>query len=173
MRTLKRTWARRRRIIAAVKRLLVVLVAVAACGSQPPPVFTLADAHGDATYTCPAGSTDARYDVHATVQAHNPTPRTITIQAATAEMTLVAVTGQWLEKVGNRYSAGTVKVSPTTVAAGSTTRLDVTIPSACTSGRNASARASSGSYTVTIYVATSTGTFSIQAGNRHQIVAKR
>lgn len=154
-----------------MKRLLVVLVAVAACSSQTPPAFSLAAAHVDAAYRCPAGSANARYDLHATVQAHNPTANSVTIQAATAEMVLVAVQGTWLEKVGDRYSAGSVKVTPSTVAPRSTTPLEVTIPSACTSGRNAPARASSGSYTVTIYMGTSAGAFSVEAGNRHDILA--
>ena len=174
MRTFKRTRARRRRIIAAVKRILValLLLAVAACSSQSSPAaFTLGTARVDAKYACPAGSTDAKYDVHATVVAHNSTAKDVTIEAATAEMTLAAVSGTWLEKVGDRYAAGTVKVTPTMVAHNSDRTLDVTIPSSCTSGRNASAKSSSGSYTVTIYMATTAGAFSVKAGNRHEIVA--
>ena len=144
---------------------------LAACSSASPPEFNLSGAHVDATHWCPGGSVEARYDVHAMVQAHNNTTRDVTIQAASAEMVLASVTGAWLEKVGDRYDAAAVKVSPATVPARSTAALDVAIPSACTSGRYGASQSSSGSYTVTINIATNVGAFSVKADNRHEILA--
>jgi hypothetical protein len=150
---------------------VLVLAVVVACSSAPPPEFSLAGARVDATHWCPGGSVDARYDVHATIQARNTTAKDVTVKSATAEMVLAAVTGSWIEKVGDRYDAGSVVVSPSTVAAKSNATLDVTIPSACSSGRYDTSRSSSGSYTVTVHLVTSAGAFTVRAGNRHEILA--
>jgi hypothetical protein len=149
---------------------LVAGVLVAACSSESPK-FSVTDAHVDVVHRCPGGSVDAKYDVHATIQARNTTSKDVTIESATADMMLAAVTGRWLEQVGDRYDAGTVRVSPSTVRANSSARLDVTIPSTCTSGPYGSAESSSGSYTVTVHLTTSAGAFTIAARNRHEIVA--
>lgn len=109
--------------------------------------------------------------MHATIEARNATKQDVTIESATAEMVLASVTGAWIEKVGDRYDAGSVVVSPSTVAAGSTAKLEVTIPSSCTSGRSGSAQSSSGSYTVTVHLVTSAGAFTISAANKHEILA--
>ena len=131
----------------------------------------MADARVDAAYRCPGGSVDAKYDVHATMDAHNTTSKAVIIDSATADMVLAAVTGRWLEPVGDRYDAGAVIVSPSTVPANSTAKLQVTIPSSCSSGQYGSQQSNSGSYTVTIYLATSAGAFNITAGNHHEILA--
>jgi hypothetical protein len=146
------------------------LLAVA-CSSQATPAFSLTSARVDATHWCPGAAVDAKYDVHATVQARNTTSKEVTVGSATAEMTLAAVTGSWLEKVGDRYDAGTAAVSPSTIPPTSTASLDVTIPSSCTSGAYGGAQSSSGSYTVTVALVTSAGTYRIVAANRHEILA--
>jgi hypothetical protein len=143
---------------------------LAACSSESPR-FSVAGARVDAMYWCPGGAVDARYDVHATVQVQNTTSKAVTIDSATADMVLARVTGAWLEPVGDRYDAGTVVVSPQTVPPSSSAKLTVTIPSSCTSARYGSTQSSSGSYTVTIHLATSAGAFSVTAGNRHEILA--
>jgi hypothetical protein len=156
-----------------MRSLHAVLAAVAlaiGCSSQSP-AFSVGGARVDAVHQCPAGSVDARYDVHATIQAHNPTSKDVTIDSATADLVLSAVKGRWLEPLGNRYDAGVVAVSPAKVRANSSATLDVTIPSSCTSGPSGSTPSSSGSYTVTVHLTTSAGRFSIAAGNRHEIVA--
>src|SRR2546428_2529605 len=86
-------------------------------------------------------------------------------------MTLTAVKGSWLEKVGDRYEANTVKFEPSRVAAGSSATIKVTIPSACTSGSYGSSLSSTGEYRVTVRVITSTRVHAISAGNQHQILA--
>ena len=84
---------------------------------------------------------------------------------------LTATHGSWLEKVGDRYRAEGVKFAPSRVAAGSTSTLKVTIPSACTSGKYGEGVSSSGDYTVTMHIATSAGAYAISARNQHQILA--
>ena len=148
---------------------LVAAVVAAACSSQSPS-FTLSDARVDAVHWCPGGAVDAKYDVHVTIQAHNATAADVTIESATAEMVLASVTGSWLEKVGYRYDAGTLVVSPSSIAKNSTANLDVTIPSTCTSGLYGSTQSSAGSYRVTVHLTTSAGAFTVAAGNRHEIL---
>ena len=150
--------------------LALLAAFVAAACSSGSPMFTLSDARVDAVHQCPGGVVDAKYDVHATIQARNATARDVTIESATAEMVLASVTGSWLEKVGDRYDAGTVVVSPSTIAKNSTAQLDVTIPSSCTSGLHGSTKSSSGSYRVTVHLTTSAGSFTVAAGNRHEIL---
>lgn len=159
---------------AAMRHVIAPLAAAlclsAACSSAPPG-FTLTGASVDPTYFCPGGANNAPYDLHATIDAHNGTNSAVTIKAATAQMTLTAVKGDWLEKVGSSYDAGSVQYTPSTVPAGSSESVKVTIPSACTSDKYGTPRSSYGDYRVTIHIATSAGVFSISAGNQHEIIA--
>ncbi len=155
---------------ARLTTVLTALVILAGC-SSPPATFSLAGATVDPAYWCPGGSNNAPYTVHATIQARNDTAKEVTIDSATAEMVLTAVSGGWLERVGDHYDAGTVEVSPTTVAPRSSATLAVTIPSACTSALYGSSRSSSGAYQVKMHLVTSAGAFSITASNTHEIRA--
>lgn len=143
---------------------------VAACSSSPT-TFNLTGASVDPQYWCPGGAKNAPYDLHATIETHNGTSSAVTIDSVAAEMTLTAVKGAWLEKVGDRYDAEGVTFAPSTVAAGSSPTIKVTIPSACTSGNYGSSLSSSGEYRVTMRVTTSRGVHVISAGNEHQILA--
>ena len=142
---------------------LATAVWLVACSSTPA-TFALIGASVDPTYKCPGGANNAAYDLHATIDARNN-------QSITAEMTLTATHGSWLEKVGDRYRAEGVKFAPSRVAARSTSTLKVTIPSACTSGKYGEGVSSSGDYTVTMHIATSAGAYAISARNQHQILA--
>jgi hypothetical protein len=160
-------------MIRAVRPLLVALLAVmlTACSSGQPSVFSLTGASVDPTHWCPGGSTNAPYDLHATIDARNGTALAVTVQSVGASMTLKAVTGNWLEKVGDRYDADKVQFSPSAVAAGTTAKINVTISSACTSGAYDAGTSSQGDYVVTMHVMTSAGQYSITASNRHAILA--
>lgn len=140
------------------------------CCSSTQPAFSLTAASVDPTYWCPGGAKDAAYDVHGTVEAHNGLSNAVTISSVTAEMKLTAVKGTWLEKVGDRYQADNVRFEPSSVGAGATATLKVTIPSACTSGVYGSSLSSSGRYQVTMHVTTTSGTYSISAANPHEIL---
>jgi uncharacterized protein YcfL len=150
---------------------VLALLLVAACSSSKPATFTLDNASVDPTYYCPGGANNAAYDVHAIVKVHNGTSKTGTIESVTAEMTVAAIKGSWLEKVGERYNADGVKFSPATVAAGGDSSVKLTIPSACTGGKYGTGTSSSADYNVTVRLATSAGTFAITAANQHEIVA--
>lgn len=159
-------------------RLIVAACLVslmAACSSSPSPSsssgFSLAGASVDPAYWCPGGATDAAYTVHATVNARNDTAKAVSIDSATADMVLASVTGTWTERVGDRYDAGSVDVSPNTVPAHSTAKLAVSIPSTCTSASYESGPSSSGDYSVSVHLVTSAGKFSITARNKHEIRA--
>ena len=125
----------------------------------------------DPTYFCPGGASNARYDLHATVDVHNGTSSSVTIQTVSAEMTLVGVQGAWLEKVGDHYDAGDGKFTPSAVRAGSSGKIAVTITSACTSDAYESGGSSRGDYSVILHMLTSAGTYSVTASDHHQIVA--
>ncbi len=150
--------------------LLGTVVLLSAC-SSPPAAFSLTGATVDSTYWCPGGANDAPYTVNASLHARNDTSRTVTVSSATAEMTLDAIGGAWLEHVGDRYDAGAVDVSPKSVAAHSSATLAVTIPSTCTSALYGSGNSSFGDYGVTVRLVTSAGSFSVKASNEHEIRA--
>jgi hypothetical protein len=157
-----------------VRSALVALLGVgclASCSSGQTSTFALTSASVDPTYWCPGGANNTAYDVHATVDVHNGTSKVVTIDSATAEMKLISVKGNWLEKVGDRYTAGTVTYSPTSVGAGSSAPVTATIPSACTSGKYGAGASSYGDYDVTVHMTTSAGAFSITAKNQHRILA--
>ena len=155
-----------------MRRLLVLLAGVTclvACSGSPSSTFNVTGASVDPTYWCPGGSTDKPYDLHATVDVRNGTANAVTIQAVTAQMKLVAITGSWLEKVGDVYDAGAATYSPSTVGAGSTAKVDVAIKSSCTSNQYQYGGSSSGDYDVTMHLVTSAGAFTITAQNQHEI----
>jgi hypothetical protein len=153
--------------------ILVLLAAfsVAAACSSDSPAFVLTSAKVDPTYFCPGGANNAPYDLHAKVQVHNGTTRTVTVNSISAQMVLASVKGGWLEKVGDRYDAEGARFTPASIAAGASSSLDVTIPSACTSGVYGSGVSSSGDYRVTIQLNTSAGKYSITSANQHEIIA--
>jgi hypothetical protein len=142
-----------------------------ACSSSQPSNFAVTSASVDPSYWCPGGANNAKYDLHATVNVRNETGHDVSIESVTAVMTLAAVQGSWLEKVGDRYDAGSATFSPSTVGAGSSAALKAVIPSACTSDKYGAATSSYGDYSVKIRIVTSAGPFSITAQNQHQIRA--
>ena len=154
---------------AAIAGLVLSLAAGCAIGS--PSTFTLNSAAVDGSYACPLGAANAPYNLRATIDVRNGTSSTVTIKSVSAVMTLAAVKGGWLEPVGDKYRAGEVTFSPTTVGAGSSASLKVTIASACTNGKIPSATAVYGDYSVALTVATSAGTQTISTRNRHRILA--
>lgn len=155
-----------RHVLLAAAALLVV----SACSSAPA-TFALENASVDPTYYCPGGANNAPYDLHATINVRNGTSKAVTITAVTAQMTVASVKGPWIEKVGERYNADSVTFAPATVAAGASSSLKLTIPSACTSGKYGTGTSSSADYTVSVHLATSAGNFAITAANQHEIIA--
>jgi hypothetical protein len=144
------------------------LVLLAGCSLGSSSSFTVSNASVDQTYTCPVSAKNLQYDVHGTIDVHNGTSKTVTISALTAIMTLAAVNGGWLQKVGDKFDAGDVTYSPTSVAAGSSATVAVTIPSACT-GRAAKSPPAWGDYVLTFTMKTSAGTFKLDSQNKHRI----
>jgi hypothetical protein len=145
------------------------LLLLGGCSFGSSSTFTVSSASVDQAYTCPVGARALQYDVHGTIDVHNATSKTVTISALNATMTLAAVNGGWLQKVGDRFDAGNVTYSPTSVAAGSSATLAVAVPSACT-GRAAKSAVASGDYMITFTMTTSAGKFTVDSKNKHRIV---
>ena len=143
----------------------------AACSTGQPSTFALTAATTDATYWCPGGASNKPYDLHASVAVRNGTTAAVTITSVTASLTLQAVKGSWLEKVGGAYDAGAATFAPSTVDAGASAVVKVTIHSACTSATYGNRDSSYGDYRVTMQVTTSKGAYSIAANNLHRIMA--
>lgn len=157
-------------MILAVQRLAVLgsVVLLAACGSSS---FSIGSPSVDASYTCPAGANNAPYDLHASADADNPTSQKVEVRSVSAAMVVAAIHGDWQQKVGSEYDAGSVQFSPNTIGASSTAKLQVIIPSSCTNGPHAAAAADYGDYTVKLTVTTSAGTFKLTSTNKHRIQA--
>lgn len=149
---------------------LIATSLLVACSSGAQNV-TVGGAAVDPSFTCPVGSSDTAYDIHATVSVHNPTSNAVTIKSVDAAMTLEATGGTWAEKVGDRYDAGAAAFAPSTVAAGATTTLDVTVKSACTNGKTGAGGKSYGDYRVTLRIDTSAGNFTSTSKGLHRITA--
>jgi hypothetical protein len=157
--------------LAKLTPLALIIGIVTGCGFGAPSTFTLDSASVDQSYVCPTAANDLTYAIHAAIDARNGTSSTVQIRSVAAVMTLAAVKGGWLEHMGERYDASGVTFSPNAVGAGSTATVKVTIPSTCTNGKTPTSGASYGDYSVTLTVATSSGTHSIVSQNRHRIVA--
>lgn len=145
------------------------LLALVACSSQAASTFSVSNSSVDASHTCPVGASNAHYDIHGTLDAHDGTSKDVTITSVDATMTLAAVDGGWLQKVGDKYLAHDVTFTPSTIAAGKSSTVSVTIPSACT-GRAANAPVASGDYAVSFTLTTSAGTFKVDSKNKHRIL---
>jgi hypothetical protein len=152
--------------------LVLLLIGVAAgCAGGAPATFTLKGASVDSAYDCPAGASDAPYSLHGVIEMRNGTSSSVTVKSVTAVMTLVAVKGTWLEKVGDKYEAAGVTSSISALAAGSSASTQLTIPSSCTRGKTAGSETSYGEYSVAFTLTTTSGTYSIQSTNHHRILA--
>ncbi len=143
---------------------------LAGCSFGSPTTFTLDSASVDPSYACPVGASNEHYTLHGTIDVHNGTSTAVSISSVDATLTLAAVKGGWLQKVGDKYDAGNINFTPAEVGAGSSARLDVTIPSACT-GRTANSPIASGDYVVGFTMITSAGTFKVESKDRHRISA--
>ena len=157
------------RVRLAVAAIGVSLIA-GACSIGAPAAFVVTGASIDSAHTCPFGAIDVPYDLHGTIDVRNGTSGTVTIQSVTALMTLAAVKGAWLEPVGTVYDPGTVTVAPTSLAAGATGTLKLTMHSSCSNGKAPSTVTSYADYSVALTVATSGGTFKIVSRHRHRII---
>jgi len=145
---------------------------VSACSSSSvPATFSLSNATVDANYSCPRGSSNAAYDLHATVHLHNPTAKLVTVESVSAELTLATIKGPWLEKIGDTYQVSSSSFGPGVVDAGGDVAMNVTIPSACTNGKTAPAVASYGDYRVKLDMVTTAGNYSIVGEDLHRITA--
>lgn len=155
-----------------MRKLLTPILALAFAAACSPgqPSFTVTSASTDSTHWCPGNSQDAAYPVHTNVHLHNGTSSQVTISAVTAVMKLEAIQGNWLEKVGDKYEAGSAEFAPTTVAANSDADLKVTFHSSCTSPAYGASGSSYGEYRITLHLQTSAGSYSISSGNRHRIL---
>jgi hypothetical protein len=160
-------------LAGAAKIGFVLLVAgiSGGCSVGSPSTFSLNSASVDSTYTCPTGVNNAAYELHATIDLRNGTSSRVTIKSVAASMTLSAVKGSWLERVGDKYEASGITFTPAAVSAGSSTSLKVIIPSACTNGEAPTAGTSYGDYSVALIVTASSGTYTVQSKNHHRIVA--
>jgi hypothetical protein len=105
------------------------------------------------------------------IDMRNGTSSSVTVKSVSAVMTLVAVKGTWLEKIGDKYEASGVTFSIGALAAGGAASTQVTVPSSCTRGKTAGSEASYGEYSVAFTVTTTSGTYTIQSANHHRIVA--
>ncbi len=144
------------------------LLMLGACSFGSPTTFGIDSASVDATYRCPVGASNEHYILHGTIDVHNGTSKAVTISSVDATLTLAAVKGAWLQKVGDKYDAGNITFTPAEVGPGSSAKLDVTIPSACT-GRTANAPVASADYVVGFTMITSAGTFKADSTARHRI----
>ena len=160
-------------LLAGVQTGIAVLAMVVAsgCSVGPPSTFSVDGASVDASYTCPTGVDNAPYELHATIDLRNGTSSSVTIKSVAASMTLSAVKGSWLERVGDNYEANGVTFAPAAVGPGRSISLKVTIPSACTNGQAPMAGASYGDYSVALVVTASSGSYAIASKNHHRIVA--
>lgn len=149
----------------------VLILSGASCAFGSPGTFNLSNASVDPGFSCPRGSANVYYDIHASAEAHNGTSNSVTIMTVTATLKLASVHGVWLQQVGSKYDAGKVSFGPPKIAAGADATLTLIIPSACTNGSHEGSTASYGEYSVTLTVTSSAGTHSVDTKNRHRITA--
>lgn len=159
-----------RNAVAVPLAAIVTLTFVSGCSSSPP-ALSLGNVVVDATFACPPGSDNTPYQLHASLDAHNPTSTAVTIRSVTVQLKLQAIKGPWLEKIGDTFDAGSATFAPDSVAAGASTSIKVTIASACTSDKSIIAPLSYGEYAVTLHITTSAGAYTLTSRNRHRIVA--
>ncbi|HXN79194.1 MAG TPA: hypothetical protein VN965_10515, partial [Candidatus Dormibacteraeota bacterium] len=95
-----------------VAPLLALFALVSGCSIGAPSTFTLNSASVDQSFVCPTSANDLSYTIHATIDVRNGTSNSVTIRSIAVVMTLASVKGGWLERVGQKYDASGVTVSP-------------------------------------------------------------
>jgi hypothetical protein len=149
--------------------LALAAIMLSGCGFGSNAEFTLSNAAVQPNFVCASTTSNAPYELHATIGARNGMSSAVSIKSVSAVMTLAAVHGGWLQPVGYKYDAGAVVFAPDHVGASSSSTLNVTIPSACRS--RTSGTLSYADYSVALTVVASAGTFKITAKNLHRIIA--
>ncbi len=145
--------------------LLVMAACVPICGIGAK--FSLSNARVDASYTCPLPSTNAPYDVHASIDADNSTTSTVTIKSISEEDVLVDIAGNWNGAKGVKGGGPVKDYSPKSIPSGGTATIKFVMPFECT---NSGAGGSTyGDFAFTFTVVTSAGTYKLDAGDKHRL----
>ena len=129
--------------------------------------FALTAAHVDAQYNCPNGSNRAPYDVHGSIDASNTLSSTVTIKSIDEVDQIVATAGQWQGSKDAKDGGPVTDFSPKSVGSGNNATIKFTVPFICTSSGPTVTTYADFEFTFT--VKTSSGTYTITAGNHHRL----
>jgi hypothetical protein len=129
--------------------------------------FAVSNGVVDANYKCPYPATNAPYRVHGSVDADNSTTNAVTIKSMSEDDTLVNTVGKWDGPTTAKGSAQVTDFSPKSVASGAKSTIHFSVGFVCTnSGPNVTTY---GEFTFKFTLVTSSGTYKIDAGNRHRL----
>jgi hypothetical protein len=140
----------------------VLMLAVGACGP-----FCgngkLNLSHGNlnpASFTCPVGVTDYKYDIKGTLDADNETGKKITVKSMATAAEVVKLVGNWGIAVGDKSGAEKIDFSPKTLDSGSKTTFKFTTPWNCTDDGNNTTETYA-DFKIQLVIVTDNGTYKV------------
>ena len=124
----------------------------------------MTNAHMPASFSCPAGSENYKYDLDGTVDADNQSNSAVTIKSMSSSSTVTAKHGNWKGAVGDKSGADNLKFSPGSVPAGARTTIKFISPWNCSN--SVSGVSTYADFAVVLSVVTSAGTFKLNLKHR-------
>lgn len=149
--------------------LFAVLIVLAACvpicgiGAK----FALSNARVDAQFDCPNLADHLPYEVHGSIDASNTLTSAVTIKSIDETDELVATAGEWNGPKTAKDGGPITNFTPKSVASGANATIKFSIGFVCTS--SGPTVKTYGDFAFTFKVATSSGTYTITAGNHHRL----
>src|SRR5437868_8965526 len=118
-----------------MRRWLAAAILVGAVGACGPLCgngkLNLANAHIQAAYTCPLGSSQSTYNVTGSVDADNQTGSTVTIKSMSLTATVLDIGTRWGAPVGSKSTVSDFPFNPKSINSGSKTTIKFSSPWNC------------------------------------------
>jgi hypothetical protein len=159
-----------------VRQTLLAAALIAVVGSCGPfcgnGKLNLSNARIDPTsYTCPTGSSNARYEIKGAFDADNQSGKKITIKSIADQATVETLNGgNWSISVGEKSGTDTLAFSPASVGANSKTTVNFTLPWQCTNPGGMQQN-SYADFKIVLTLKTDSGNFSLNLPDHHMSMA--
>lgn len=156
---------------AALAALLIATIGACGpfCGNGK---LNLSNAHINPTsYTCPSGSSNARYDIKGSFDADNQSGKKITFKSITDEATVAKLNGgNWSISVGEKSGTDTIQYSPGAVNANAKVTVSFTLPWQCTNPGGMQQN-SYADFKLRLVLKTDSGTYNVDLPSHHMSMA--
>src|SRR5256885_4504268 len=140
--------------------LALLMIAVGACGPFcGNGKLNLSHATlSPSSFTCPAGSTDFKYDIKGTLDADNQSSKKITVKSMSTAAVVSKLAGSWGIPVGDKSGAENINFSPKSIDSGSKATFKFTTPWHC-SNNGGNTTETYADFKIQLVIVTDNGTY--------------